>query len=83
MTRSHAGLLVSINALLFASLPGRKTTPFLGFFYYLMVLPTMIVPLIGALVVGSAERFALGMFLGALVSAVMLWEILRLPASRP
>ena len=79
---SRAGLLVSINALLFASLPGRKTTPFLGF-YYLMVLPTMVVPLIGALIVGSADRFALGMLLGTLVSAVMLWEILRLPDARP
>ncbi len=78
---SRAGLLVSINAFLLASLPGRKTTPFLGF-YYLMVLPTMIVPLIGALIVGSEERFVLGMLLGALLSSVMLWEILRLPDTR-
>ncbi len=78
---SRACLQVSINAFVMQILPVRKATTFLGFFF-LVTSPTMAVPLVGALVIGYADRFILGMSLAIMLSLVMVWEILRLKEVR-
>lgn len=74
---SRAAMNVGINSFMVEILPSRKSTTFLAF-YYMVILPTMAMPIAGALIVGNAERFTLGMALGIVVSAIMLFEVLRL-----
>lgn len=82
MGTSRAAMNVGINSFMVEILPTRKSTTFLAF-YYMVILPTMAVPILGALIVGGAERFTLGMSLGIAVAAVMLFEVLRLRDMRP
>jgi len=72
-----SGQPLGFNAFLVEILPTRRRMTFLGVFH-LMLLPTAAVPLLGALLIGSADRFALGMCLAAVCGIVMVWEILRL-----
>ncbi len=74
---SQACLQVSINAFVMQILPARKAATFLGFFF-LVTSPTMAMPVVGALAVGAADRFALGMSLAIVLGMAMLRDVLRL-----
>ncbi len=79
---SRACLLIGVNSFLLEILPDRRRTTFLGF-YYLVLFPTTLVPLLGALVVGANDRFTLVLVLALLVGGIMLWEVNRLEEMRP
>ncbi|MFO7946396.1 MAG: MFS transporter [Armatimonadota bacterium] len=73
---SLSGALVGYNAFLLDILPERKRTTFLGF-YYLMLLPTAVVPIIAALIVGDSN-FSYTMILALLTGIISTIEVLRL-----
>jgi MFS family permease len=77
MGLTRAGLLVGVNAFLAEILPDRKRTTFLGF-YYLVLFPTTLTPLLGALLVGGQDRYWLALLLALVVGAVMLRQVTRL-----
>ncbi len=76
-----SGTPLGCNAMLLEMLPERRSSVFIGFFF-LMLLPTAAVPLIGALVIGANNRFGLGMGLAAFMGILMLMQIRRLQVVR-
>jgi MFS family permease len=76
-----SGCPLGCNAMLLEMLPERGTSVFIGF-YFLMLLPTSAVPLIGSVIIGAQDRFVLGMALAGLAAILMLLQIRRLEPVR-
>ncbi len=74
---SASGQLLGFNAFLLEMLPPRRRSTFMGAFY-LTMLPTAAVPVIGAAMIGTSDRFALGMLISGALGLLMTLQILRL-----
>jgi MFS family permease len=76
MGASLSGGLVGYKSSLLDICPQRKRTTFVGC-YYLLFLPTAVVPIIAALIVGE-NNFIYAMILALAVGAISMIEVLRL-----
>jgi hypothetical protein len=74
---SASGQLLGFNAFLLEMLPPRRRSTFMGAFY-LMVLPTAAVPIIGAAAIGTSDNFALGMIVSGVLGLLMTLQIVHL-----
>ncbi len=74
---SASGQLLGFNAFLLEMLPPRRRSTFMGAFY-LMVLPTAAVPIIGAAAIGTSNNFALGMIVSGVLGLLMTLQIIHL-----
>ncbi|MFO7946397.1 MAG: hypothetical protein R6V19_06265 [Armatimonadota bacterium] len=76
-----SGTPLGCNAMLLEMLPERRSSVFIGSFY-IMLLPTAVVPLVGAVIIGANNRFGVGMALAVLVGILMLIQIRRVQVVR-
>ncbi len=72
-----SGQLMGFNSFLIELIPAQRRQSFLGAFYFAL-LPSAVVPLLGALLIGAADRFWLGMLFSIALGITMIWEISRL-----